>query len=223
MVFCRKPALGSGKQRLARRIGAARSLAVAAALLECALEEAAEWPGALIISPARAADAEWAAGLLPRPLRVVPQPAGNLGQRITAVDAFARDGGSDRILIIGSDAPSMRMRDLSAAADALDYCDVVLIPARDGGVTLMGSRTAWPDLAALPWSEPTLGAELEGCCRTAGRQVAVLGASYDIDEAADLARAIEALTHDTRPARRRLRDLLIRVTRLERTDVGPTS
>jgi len=55
--------------------------------------------------------------------------------------------GHERVLFIGSDAPSLTVSDLLAAHTALDTADVVLAPARDGGVTLMGSRLAWPDLA----------------------------------------------------------------------------
>lgn len=208
VLFCRKPAAGQGKRRLARSIGAARALAVEKALLECALEDAAQWPGQLIISPARAAHAAWAAGVLSRRVRVLPQPQGGLGERIAAVDAAARREGCAQVLIIGSDAPSMRPQDLCAAADALEHDDVVLIPSTDGGVTLMGSRRVWPDLSRLPWSEPTLGAMLARCCRSAGRDVATLTPSYDVDELTDLVPAARALEHDARPARRRLYALL---------------
>ena len=52
VLFCRRPAPGIGKQRLARALGEIRALAIATALLECALEDIADWPGALVISPA---------------------------------------------------------------------------------------------------------------------------------------------------------------------------
>ena len=207
-LFCRKPAPGAGKRRLARCLGEARTLAVASALLECVLEDAAAWPDELIISPAEASDAQWAGRLVSRPAWVVPQPDGNFGERIAAVDAVARARGCDRVLFIGSDAPSMRLEDLTAARAALDHSDVVLIPAVDGGVTLMGSRVAWPDLTDLPWSEASLGEALERRCLQTGRTVTRVGGSYDVDTPADLARAMDQLARDTRPARRRLHGLL---------------
>jgi len=211
VVFCRRPRLGEGKQRLARALGAADALAIAQALLECALEDALAWPGGLVIAPENPAEARWAQGLLERAASVQPQPPGNLGERLKAVDRAVRALGHERVLFIGSDAPSLALSDLLAAQAALDRSDVVLIPARDGGVTLMGSRRAWPDLASLPWSEPTLAQGLEECCRSHGRSVTRLPESYDVDEVSDLGPARRALAADDRPARRRLHELLVKI------------
>ena len=211
MVFCRRPRLGEGKRRLARALGAPQALAIAQALLECALEDALGWPGALVIAPENPAEARWAQGLLERAASVQPQPPGNLGERLNAVDRAVRAAGHERVLFIGSDAPSLTLSDLLAAQAALDGSDVVLVPARDGGVTLMGSRRAWPDLAPLPWSEPTLGQRLEECCRSHGRSVTRLPESYDVDEVSDLTTARHALAADDRPARRRLHELLVKI------------
>ena len=210
VVFCRRPQIGRGKQRLARALGAADALAIAQALLECALEDASAWPGALVIAPENPAEASWAHGLLER-ASVQPQPPGNLGERLNAVDAAVRALGHERVLFIGSDAPSLTLSDLLAAQAELDRSDVVLVPARDGGVTLMGSRLAWPDLAPLPWSAPTLAQGLEACCRSHARSVTRLPDSYDVDEVSDLGIARRALADDDRPARRRLHELLVKV------------
>jgi hypothetical protein len=212
VLFCRRPLPGSGKQRLVRDLGEENSLAVARALLECALEDAAAWPGRLVVSPACGADAAWAKGLLPRLKWVIPQPKGNLGQRINAVDAAVRRRHCGRVLIIGSDAPCMQPGDLEAAAATLEHADVALIPAADGGVTLMGSRVQWPQLSSLPWSESALGCALERCCQAAGLSVARLSASFDIDQVADFRLAFEALARDPRPARQRLNELLTALT-----------
>ncbi len=212
VLFCRRPLPGRGKRRLAHALGDARTHAVACALLECALEDVAEWPGRLVLAPAHAADAQWAERLVPRAARVLPQPEGNLGERIAAVDAQVRAQGCDRVLFIGSDAPSLHPRDLAGAADTLERVDVVLMPAEDGGVTLMGSRVGWPDLRGLPWSEATLGSALAHACRSDGHSVGLLQCSYDVDEPADCRLAIDRLAHDHRPARRRLRALLLGLT-----------
>jgi hypothetical protein len=208
VVFCRRPSPGAGKQRLAPRLGAAGALAVAGALLECALEDAAAWPGEVVLSPEGPASAQWAGRLLTRRCGVEPQPPGNLGARLNGVDRALRARRHGRLLYIGTDAPSLTVPALLAADAALGRADVVLAPALDGGVTVMGARVAWPDLTALPWSEPTLGTALEECCRRAGCSIAKLPASYDVDEPGDLGSAREALALDARPARRALHDLL---------------
>lgn len=212
VLFCRRPLIGSGKQRLARDLGEANSLAVARALLDCALEDAAAWPGRLIISPACGEDAAWAEELLSRHKWVLPQPEGNLGHRINAIDDLVRRRGCHQVLFIGSDAPCMRLDDLEAAAAALGHADVVLIPAADGGVTLMGSRVRWPPLSDLPWSESMLGGALAQCCQAAGLTVVRLPPCFDIDQVADFRLAFAALARDPRPARRRLNELLTALT-----------
>lgn len=220
VLFCRRPAPGVGKQRLARALGQARALAIAAALLECALEDIADWPGGLVISPACQEDVRWAEGLIARPKWSIPQPRGNLGHRLRQVDVETRRFGFDRVLFIGSDAPSLQPGDLLAADSALAEADVVLIPAADGGVVLMGSRTPWPDLVDLPWSESTLADALERGCRAAGLTVVRLASSYDLDEIWDMARAVQALADDVRPARKQLRLLLIQACDAIQLPVG---
>lgn len=209
VVFCRRPALGNGKQRLARALGAQNALAIASALLECSLEDAAAWPGELVISPESRADRAWAGRLLPCAVHVEPQRRGNLGQRLNAVDRALRRGrGRKGIIFMGTDAPSLTVEELLAASAGLDLADVVLSPAKDGGVTLMGSRVPWPDLADLPWSEPTLGHALAERCRRGGLSVSLGRPSYDVDEMPDLVSARDQLSDDARPARRALVRLL---------------
>lgn len=221
VVFCRRPAPGVGKQRLARAVGPEVALEVAAGLLDCAKEDAESWPEDLIVSPAEQNDVSWARGLLERPVLVQAQPAGTLGARLNAVDRALRARGFRRLLFIGTDAPSLRPADLLAARDALEDTDVALAPAADGGVTLMAARIAWPDLTTLPWSTSALGAALEQRCRDAGLRVQRLPGSYDVDELEDLQRAHLELARDERPARRRLRATLERVLARPLAAAGP--
>lgn len=210
VVFCRRPQPGVGKQRLAAGIGRDAAYAVAKALLECTLEDLDDWPGPVVLSPASAVDLDWARALLAARhglhphSRVVAQPEANLGERLEEVDRLLRGAGFGRLLFIGTDAPALPRGLFAAAAAALDAADVVLAPARDGGVTLMGARRPWPPLAALPWSTATLGASLVAACRARGDTVAILETSFDVDEPADLDAAIAALAADPRPARRAL-------------------
>ena len=83
---------------------------------------------------------------------IVPQIAGNLGQRLNALDQTLRLQGMQHLFFIGSDAPELLADDYAMARDALQHTDVALIPAADGGVVLMANRRPWPDLSNLPWS-----------------------------------------------------------------------
>jgi rSAM/selenodomain-associated transferase 2 len=203
VLFCKRPRLGVGKQRIARQLGAERALAVSELLLATALEDLAEWHGRVVIAPAAAGDTDWAQQLLPG-AAAVPQGTGNLGQRINHVDSALRAAGARRILYIGIDAPDLNAGLLAAAADALHSHDSVLVPAEDGGVTLLGSARAWPALSTLPWETNELGAALEQCCRRVGWEVCNLGQGRDIDTWQDLRNALPVLRQDARPGRQAL-------------------
>ncbi|MBL8200232.1 MAG: DUF2064 domain-containing protein [Chromatiales bacterium] len=204
VAFCRRPAPGVGKRRLARDLGEADTLAISQLLLATTLEDLAAWPGPRVLAPAEPADESWARSLPVALDDVVAQPAGNLGERLGAVDRALRQRGHGRLLFIGSDAPVLAATDYVDAASAFASHDVVLGPALDGGVTCMGSRRAWPDLAALPWSGAHLHAALQACCESAGLTVHNLATRYDVDVPGDLQRLCVDLAADTRPARRAL-------------------
>ena len=204
VVFCRRPVTGNGKRRIAHELGDGPTLELARLLLATTLEDAGIWPGPVIVAPASPADARWAAGLLPAGCEVIPQPAGNLGERINAVDAAARTRGHSILVYIGSDAPVLTPEYYGRARAALAGADVVLGPAADGGVTLMGAARAWPDLKALPWSTDRLGRALERTCHDHDISVASLEPRYDVDLVTDLERLQDDLERDRRPARQAL-------------------
>ena len=203
VLLCKRPAPGHGKQRLAATLGADRACAVAQALLACALEDLAHWPGLRVIAPDRAEDGTWARQQAPEALCLAQCP-GSLGQRLNDLDRRLRALGHQRLLFIGSDAPALGETLYRRACAALDGHDAALLAARDGGVVLLACRRPWPELAELPWSTPQLGAALAVACRAAGMNVGVCGASFDIDREADLDQARQALAADPRSARRRL-------------------
>lgn len=210
VLVCKRPKVGVGKQRLAARLGREKTLVIAEALLDCALEDAAEWQGPIVIAPADDVDSEWAVSLLPesRQIEVFPQKIGNLGQRLNALDKSLRSVGYSQLVYIGSDAPVLQSLDYIACQQSLQYHDTVLIPASDGGVALMASNLHWPALADLPWSTSQLGKALVVRCKDAGQSVVLLEQRADVDEFADCVKLISDLNDDPRPARQALLKLI---------------
>lgn len=204
VVFCKRPSAAVGKQRIAAALGISAALRIAEALLACALEDARNWPGPVVLSPATREDADWAQRLLERAVDIVPQSEGNLGERLNRVDRDLRTRGHTRLVYVGTDSPTLSAGYYAAAARALTTHDVVLGPALDGGVTLMGARVAWPVLAHLPWSRSTLSARLAQACKSARATIARLPEQYDVDVVADLVLLRRDLESDRRPARQRL-------------------
>jgi len=208
VVFCRRPQPGIGKKRIAADLGATKTSVLAEHLLATTLEDASHWTGPVVLAPATEDDTAWAGELLDRPCEVMAQPEGNLGVRINTVDRVLRQAGHTHLIFVGSDAPILDADYFARAATALSTHDAVLGPADDGGVTLMGSGRAWPQLADLPWSSARLGDSLELICIKKGLTVYSLDRRYDIDRANDLPRLYGDLRNDKRPARRRLRKWL---------------
>lgn len=210
VLVCKRPAPGIGKQRLAAKLGTTTAQQIAEALLACALEDALAWPGSVVIAPADASDNAWAAALLPElrsTIKIHPQAAGNLGQRLNSLDCELRASGLENLVYIGSDAPALSEVDFAATREALSNYYTVLKPTVDGGVSIMASRRPWPALANLPWSTDRLGAALAQSCHQAGYSVTTLAHGFDVDEPEDLSHVMTALVKDQRPARRALYNL----------------
>ncbi|MDH5481231.1 MAG: DUF2064 domain-containing protein, partial [Nitrosomonas sp.] len=201
VIVCKRPVLGHGKQRLARHLGLEITKCVAEALLACAVEDACNWPGPVVIAPASQHDYNWAIALsqpIQSPVRVMPQVSGNLGQRLNTLDQMLRNQGVNQLIYIGSDSPGLSMADYSTVRETLQQYNTVLKPAIDGGVVLMSSSCPWPDLANLPWSTDKLAMTLTDSCRVAGHSVNILGQGYDVDELDGFMRLITQLAQDKR-------------------------
>ncbi|MDE0433583.1 MAG: TIGR04282 family arsenosugar biosynthesis glycosyltransferase [Bryobacterales bacterium] len=98
-------------------------------------------------------------------------------------------GGHDRILLLGSDSPTLPIAHVEQAFLALDRTDTVLGPTADGGYYAAGCRR--PDtrmFAGVTWSsEDTLRAT-EAAFRACSLSVSHLPEWYDVDTGAELAR-----------------------------------
>ena len=202
LVLCLK-APHRAKRRLATDIG---ELATAAAghLSDCAMEDLSQWPGPACFAPQAPSDEAWLRERIGAESLVVLQAGRNLGERINHVDRALRHRGVARSIFVGADCPSMDSDYLLQAAQRLAVHDVVLGPAFDGGVVLMGANAAWPDLSALPWSSDGLFEALKQLCEESDQDVAVLDPRMDVDTLADLAALDRQLQSDQRPARRAL-------------------
>ncbi|HMV12975.1 MAG TPA: DUF2064 domain-containing protein [Nitrosomonas sp.] len=211
VLICKRPMLGFGKQRLAAKLGMEVTHRVAEALLACALEDAYNWPGPIVIAPASPDDHDWAVAVSSparSPVIVLPQVSGNLGQRLNVLDSALRSKGMKQLVFIGSDSPGLAQTDYVAVINALQCDDTVLKPALDGGVVLMASNCPWPELTDLPWSSSSLGEALANSCQEAGHSVATLDEGFDVDEPEDLIKLISLLSNEQRPARHALYTLI---------------
>ena len=185
-------------------------------MLNCALEDLCAWSGPVVLAPDNPHDLAWARTLpatraaCPGAARYLAQGAGNLGQRIARLDQSLRGMNLRSRIYIGSDAPALRPGHYRRVLAGLRSHDTALAAARDGGVTIMATRRAWPGLPGLPWGGPGLAHALGASCRRAGQSVLSFPGAFDVDRRADLGRLHRALRGDRRPARRELLDWLNR-------------
>ena len=191
IVFARAPQPGRVKTRLVRRLGewgaarlqrrlARRTLRVALAA-RCGpveLHGAPRARHAFFLQCAR----EWGVALR-------AQRGRDLGERM--LNALAGGLRAHRaVILVGTDCPALRARDLRRAARALaGGCDAVLAPAEDGGYPLIGLRRVSPRLFEhIAWGGPDVfarTAEALDRMRWRWRRLRTL---WDVDRPADYER-----------------------------------
>lgn len=121
-------------------------------------------------------------------LSYLPQSGGNLGERMhhSFQSAFTR--GYDRVVIIGSDLPTLREGEIKTAFSQLAAFPVVLGPTDDGGYYLIGLREAQPVLFRnVAWSTGEVLPQTLQNTREARLPVYLLEQKADIDTYAEVA------------------------------------
>lgn len=203
LIFAKQPVPGRVKTRLTPPLPPAEAAAVYEACLHDVVARAArerasvelwyeEAPGAAAYFAAEFGHVERRA-----------QPTGDLGAKLVGAleTSFADDG--ERVVVIGTDSPTLPDDVLTAAFHDLAEVDVVLGPTRDGGYYMIGiRRAAWPVGRALfrdvPWSSDAVFRTTLERAGSANLPTRVLPGWYDIDRVADL----ETARRDVRPESR---------------------
>lgn len=94
-----------------------------------------------------------------------------------------------KVIIVGSDCPTVDTAYLTDAVNTLDKTDLVLGPAEDGGYVLLGARTLAPTLLDnIAWG---LGSVLQSTIERAdklGLSYGLLDITWDVDEYDDYVR-----------------------------------
>ncbi len=120
---------------------------------------------------------------------LVDQGAGDLGARMQRMLATALER-HRRVLLLGTDVPSVEPHDLRAAAVALaDGADLVIGPAIDGGYWLIGARRIDASLFdGIAWSTPGVLAATRARIAALGWNAVEIATHADVDLPSDLQR-----------------------------------
>ena len=134
------------------------------------------------------------------------QATGDLGVKM--LDAFERSfaDGAERVVIIGSDIPTLPEAVLNAAFDDLHEVDVAIGPTVDGGYYLIGMRAearakAHVLFERIVWSQPDVFRSTLNRIENAGLESRVLPGWYDVDTIDDLRQALADATSDSHLSR----------------------
>jgi len=193
-IFAKYWQPGAVKTRLATTIGDCAASRLYRALLVCSLRRFSEVAErrVLAFTPAdRRAEFQSLAGTA---WRIEPQAAGDLGCRMERFFQSALDAGAERVVLIGSDSPTVPIGFVADAFERLRRSSVVLGPSDDGGYYLIGIAGAVPPVfEGIAWSSPHVWDETVALLEQADLDFAVLSPWYDVDDSAGLERLAEEL------------------------------
>ncbi len=168
------------------------------------------WERVSVIHPAGSRDV--LAALLPPEVLLVEQAGHGLGDALSSVFARHLGEGFQRVVLIGSDNPTLPLEPIREACAALDEDDLSIGPTVDGGYYLIGMR--WAHLGVfsqIEWSTSRVYAQTLAQAQALGLRIRAVQEWYDVDEPPDLARLrgdLVSLPSDVAPNTRAALDRL---------------
>ena len=179
LVLAKRPAPGRCKRRLAQSLGDQAAARVQQRLLQHTLAVARDWG---LSDPASGVALLFAE----------QQGHGSLGQRLQRLIGRSLRQGARRVVVVGSDLPSLSPLLLRQAFAALQQQPLVLGPACDGGYWLIGLTAAgfaqqrgWL-FSGIPWGGDQVLACTLAQARSQRMGVQLLSHQRDLDRIADL-------------------------------------
>jgi rSAM/selenodomain-associated transferase 1 len=122
----------------------------------------------------------------PAGYRLQAQHGADLAQRLARASLEAGAAGVRRLLIRGSDSPTLPFECVEEALDRLDAgADVVWTPDQGGGYALIGLRTPVPELFQVAMSTGSVLAETRARAEALGLQGASTRPALDLDTVGD--------------------------------------
>jgi rSAM/selenodomain-associated transferase 1 len=119
--------------------------------------------------------------------RLIDQRGSNLGERMRNAFQDAAAGGADRMVIIGTDLPTLPLETVQKAFSLLRRNDLVLGPSLDGGYYLIGSGREVPEVfGGIPWGTDRVLERTLDRANDLKIRCALLPFWYDVDTPRDL-------------------------------------
>lgn len=194
ILFARTPIPGRVKSRLWTHLTPEQACALhcaaasdTAARLAETLPNASRW----VFFSEDPSRAEAYRVVLPPRFRCAVQEGSSLGDRMGAAFARAFASGARRVVIFGSDSPTLPPAIPDRAVSALADCDLVVGPAKDGGYYLIGCRRFDPRLfQGVEWSTARTCEQTLANAARINYTTALLEPWFDLDEWSDVERLL---------------------------------
>jgi uncharacterized protein len=188
LVFAKAPVPGFAKTRLIPELGPQGAAELANKLLSHTLKNAvaADIGRVTLCATPNASDAAWLNLSAPKSIHWVNQGDGDLGKRLARVAQEYLVKG-EAVILIGTDCPEITADKLRYAVTSLATQDAFIIPATDGGYTLLGLNKFDASLFSdIHWSTDSVFAETIQRIKKLQWSFEVDLPLHDIDEPEDL-------------------------------------
>lgn len=195
LVFARYPERGRVKTRLASEVGQEKAFEAYRAMLADLLDAIGESDHGTEVEVMWTASPEVTGDQLRACFghRALAQQAGaSLGDRMSIAFSeriFFHE--ASKVVVIGTDEPSLDRAFIDHALSLLDSCEWVIGPATDGGYYLLGCRASafFPEIFRdVDWGSARVFAQTAAKIHAREQSLATLPARNDIDFAEDLRR-----------------------------------
>lgn len=186
LVFLKNPVKGKVKTRLAADMGDEKALDIYKWLVRHTLSVAKECkaivhlfyndvPESFFTEPAQ---------------HVYKQKGRDLGSRMVhAFELIQKENNSQKMIMIGSDCPDINSGVITDAFDKLQFAELVIGPAEDGGIYLIGMRGFDARIFnRVPWSTDRVFKKLIDNCQKLTQSYLLLEELTDIDRISDFRR-----------------------------------
>jgi len=122
------------------------------------------------------------------------QIEGQLGEKMQHAIQSCLNEGADKVIIMGTDCPSITASHITSLVAALESKDVVFVPALDGGYVMAGMKDLHPEMfEEIEWSTDEVLRKSVAQLETGGKRVGTLEALSDVDLPSDVEHAAEVL------------------------------
>jgi len=182
LVFQKNEVLGRVKTRLASGMGDLRALEIYRHLIQSTYSVLED-----VLAPVWTYYSDFIPETINPPIaKSFVQEGQDLGERMA--NAFARsfESGMEKVVLIGTDCPTLQSQHLNQAFEALTHSDLVLGPATDGGYYLIGmKRKADYLFEGISWSTAEVLSQTLAVATAHGLHFTLLDELSDIDTQED--------------------------------------